>query len=464
MKRRLRVLLAISSVPPLDALYRGLYRLVARLAALVLRRRRGVSSLYLTRGVARGAITPGVSDIDFIVITRDESALPAVRSAGRALQRATAGLVEYYPNFAASRATVERRWRTTPAWQYRLHEGRRTWKLVAGEDLLATLAPLSPERLSTACYLELCRWWTVFARLLVEGAHERDRVLRNATCYKVTSELLLVDHFRRTGERRASRDEALAADGSPFAARLAGIAAGRFLADEPAIVEETSRFLFGFFTALWRSFATRPFLELRPGVAQELEAPSARGDAAADGPPRELASFEEFALRQWGADCRAVHWLGSAFWNDDARLLVVDGDAGRPPSAEQLAALVREHGRRWPAPSPQVDLVLRLGPIGFPLTPRIPRDLHRGLLTPATTPDVFLQLGGREVYWTDFTAWYLGDWRDNEQWLDAPEATRRRLESLAAAAAGGKIVYPRTPDTRDSARDRDRAADREVRA
>jgi hypothetical protein len=84
----------------------------------------------------------------------------------------------------------------------------------------------------------------------------------------------------------------------------------------------------------------------------------------------------------------------------------------------------------------------RTGGIAFPLAPRWPGDVLRVLLTPATVPDVFLQLGQEPVHWTDYTRWYLCDWRENERWESASPAKQRQLAALAAGAARGHVVYP----------------------
>src|SRR5208282_123610 len=85
---------------------------------------------------------------------------------------------------------------------------------------------------------------------------------------------------------------------------------------------------------------------------------------------------------------------------------------------------------------------LRVQQIAFPITPTVPRDYQRGLLTPATAPDVFLQLGEDNVYWTSHTKWYLTDWQRNRRWLDASPLKRSQLKMIARSAAAGHVMYP----------------------
>jgi hypothetical protein len=89
-------------------------------------------------------------------------------------------------------------------------------------------------------------------------------------------------------------------------------------------------------------------------------------------------------------------------------------------------------------------LFLKAGAVALPLKPEMPRDFHRGALTAATAPDVFLQLGEPQVFWTSHTAWYLTDWRRNRQWADACPLKQRQLEAIARGWASGHIVYPLT--------------------
>ena len=135
--------------------------------------------------------------------------------------------------------------------------------------------------------------------------------------------------------------------------------------------------------------------------------------------------------------------LRSAFRREHERLVVVE--AARAPAAREIAALVAAHERSWHDPRRRVEIVLRLGPLGFPLNPELPAALHRGLLVPATVPDVFLQLGEPEVPWSDYAAWYLGEWETNDQWTDATPGERRTLSRLAATARAGRIVYSPSP-------------------
>lgn len=435
-----------TSVGPVGALYRALYGLLARLAAARLGRRAGVEALYLTRGAAGGRIEPGISDLDFLVVTSRAGDLPAVRATGRRLARASGGLFDYYPRFAVDRDGFERRWRSAPLWQYRIDEGRASWRRLAGRDLLGSLPPLDDETRRAAAYSELCRWWILFARMATGSDFAGEPLMRNVTCYKAVSELRRVATVLAGGERPASRAAALAGDPSPLAAELRELARRRWRGGGAALVEATCRHLFDFFADLARDAERRPFFAIDVAVEQVLEdEPAAHEPELA----AHAAALLDFAGRRWRHGAGAAQVLRSAYRRDDERLLVIDADPERPPSAAETAALVAEHHRQWRRRAPSIELVVLLGEVGFPLTPRMPLALHRGLVTPATAPDVFLELGGTSPPWNSWTHWYLGEWRTNEQWEAPTAGERRRLERLNAAAADGRIVYPRPAATNE---------------
>ncbi len=445
LKRRIRQFVAWSAVPPLDAVYRVAYRLAARLAVFILGRQHGIAAIYMTRGCAKNDIVPGVSDIDLIVVTAASGEVKkAAQRTCRLLSRATGGVIEFYPNMVVSRAEMKRRWAAAPAWQHRYLQGRTNWKLMRGEDAVRQLPPLSEAQRKTACYLEINRWWVVFAhQLIATETYQRDTVMRNAACYKSYTELQNLLLALLTGEYRYSRAAALNGDGSPLARRMAGVAARRFARAEPGLAEATYEFLLDFYAQLWATFADQPFLAVWPGMRQQVDCPP--GEWALE--PREERIADELrhlAETRWRDHYRGSRLVKGASWNLEETLLVIDAaPESPPPLAElvELAALWRRLNGKQPS---CLFPVLRIGQAGFPVTPAIPRDLHRGILSPATAPDVFLQLGCSQVYWTDFTEWRLCAWETNEQWLDASPEKRRQLAAITDSAAQHDIIYPLT--------------------
>jgi predicted nucleotidyltransferase len=445
LKRRLRRFVVWSSRPPLTSVYQEMYRMMIRLAVLVLKRYQGIMSIYLCRGCAKNDITPGISDIDLaLVTTNDDKDRRSIQKACHALGRATGHLIEYYPKLVATRETLERRWYTTPCWQYRYHEGKATWKLLYGTDVLSSLPELTKTQRKSSCYAEMNRWWLMFVHLLLKPeGYRQDVLMRNVTCYKAVSELLNAQRALRTEEYQYSRAAGLESDDTPLAKKLAHIAEQRFMTADDQVMEETYHFLLTSFVELWEGFHKCPWLHIYHDVGQGVDCPKSELQLGEKG-ERHVEALHQHVETHWGPKCRGTNLVKSAFWNMEDLLLVIDVDRNLVPTVGDLADLVAVHCRIQGEQCPRIFLFLRIGSVAFPLTPEIPRDLHRGLLTPATMPDVFLQLGHTEVYWTDYTKWYLSGWRSNEQWPDAPAHKRLQLSVIARSAETGHITYPLT--------------------
>jgi hypothetical protein len=257
------------------------------------------------------------------------------------------------------------------------------------------------------------------------------------------SELIHVHQALLTGEHRFSRAAALANANSPLAAKVRKSFAHRFLTNDPNLVNETGSYLLSFFRDLWDQFREHPFFQISAGIPQAVDCCNAEineWDQACD----HAEALQRYLQSRWERKFREIHLLKSAFWNMEDFLLIVDGDDPELPSVEDFADLACVHQRLRQQISLPIFLFFRLGHVCFPITPVIPADLHRGLLTPATAPDVFLQLGQPEVYWSDHTHWYLCQWRTNEQWSHAPEFKQMQLDLIARGAENGTIVYPLT--------------------
>jgi hypothetical protein len=434
--RHLRPLVLRSARPPFDAAYRLAYRAVARAAGLRLGRVPGVIAVYLGRGCAKNQIVPGISDIDLIVVAGDDAAAEQARLVCRSLGRATLGLVEYYPAMVVTRAQMQYRWQNSPAWQYRYHEGRRTWRLLAGTDVRSDLGPLEEMQRRAACYQELVRWWVTFAATTLGPTAGEDPVLRNTICYKATTEMRNVLGQLHTGVAPPSREEALVGDDSALGERLRALRTDRFLGQHEDLPGLVLPHLVELLTGLWSASVERPFWEVSGKVRQTLASPD-EGAAAA----RICARLRGRLPR----GMRGVACVGSAFFGLDERLVIVDADPMELPGIRPLDGLVEDVARATAGEPGRYRPYLRVGGIALPLAPTLPRELHRGLLTPATTPDVFLRLGHEPVYWTRYAEWYLCDHRANEQWPDASPAKRAELDGIAAGAARGHVVYPNWP-------------------
>ena len=447
-KRRLRRLVVWTARGPLDALYRRLYAAAIAVAAAVLGRFRSVAAIYLIRGAAKDGVIPGISDIDLVVITADDSEIDRVRRRFRALGALTRRTIDYNYNFLHTRAAVHERWRTSPVWQAMYLEGRTSWRLLRGTDVLAELPPLGEMERRGACHAEMSHWWLLFARhVLTSTAALADPVMAGSMAYKAATEVANAWHALATGAHEPSRAAGLARLDAGLADRLRAAHARRFLTIDDALLDDVLAFLMDTFLRHWAAFPARPFCTVDAGVRQRVDCP--RSELAVG--PHEAARVEALCRRldtAWGAAYRGATVVKSAFFDLDDLLLVVDAEtgAGPRPSARAIAALGDLHGRGRRPDGPALHLFLRRGSVVFPITPHLPRDYHRGVLLPATVPDVFLQLGVDGACWTDFTRWYLSDPdADALRWpAPLPAAKRAQLAAIARSCAEGEVVYPLT--------------------
>jgi hypothetical protein len=445
LKQRLRRFIVWSSFPPFVSVYRGIYRLVIQLSLFVLRRYRGIISIYLCRGCAKNEIIPGISDIDFVLVTTNDSEeRRSIKNAFRAMGKSTFRLIDYYPSLVTSKETLEHRWRTSPAWQYRYLEGKTTWKLLYGTDVLSSLPKLNEAQLSSASYNEMFRWWLTFAhQLLGSKSCRQDIIMRNVVCYKTVSELLNSRRALERGEYLYVRAAGLTDSEDPLLKKLAAVAEKRFLPLDEGLMDETLHFLTSSFLDIWDRFKVRPFLHIHNNISQHVDYPKSEIHLGEQEKER-LAALYSHIEERLGRKCEGIHLVKSAFWDMEDHLIVIKCDRENAPNVRELADIAGFHKDLQQGKTSRFFLFFRLGPIAFPITPEMPKDMNRGLLTPATMPDVFIQMGDTEVYWTDYTKWYLADWQANEQWTEASPHKKLQLELISRSAERGSIIYPLT--------------------
>ena len=442
-KSRVRYFLAwSSSFGPLLAFYRWAYRAIIAFAVALFRRCDGIRALYLVRGCSKKEITPGVSDIDFIVIVNDDARQRRrAESVFSLLQTLTASLIPYHPAWVRTEEALDYMWRNMPLWRYRLQEGKSNWSLLLGRDVLASLPAINDMDRRTACFGEMNYWWVQFCDFILQNdKYRHDNLIRNSICYKAVAEVLNARHALISGEFCYSKEDALRREDSPLTRKLLATRADRRLESDKALEQQCYRFLIAAFSEVWDRFRDDPFLQVYPEVGQEVDTSGAEIEKEKSGKPfQEIAGF---LAAKWGPVCRGIHLLRSAFWQVEDLLLFVEVDPAALPTLEQLEELINVAKEAYSAYSIPVILFLRLPHLAFPLTPSAPRDFNRGVLTPATTPDVFLQLGEQDVYWSTYSNWYLVDWERNWQWLDASPQKRTQLNIIAQGAAAGHVRYP----------------------
>lgn len=221
MKRNIRYfiqkLIVILSFPPLTYLFQKIYSLSITVAVRLLKRRAGVAAIYLRRGVAKKEIVYGLSDIDLLVITDDQNEQQPQNWAKGEVMSAYNRLRHFIPLFGEadrelgvySISEFFQLYADNDSFKYRFNEGKYTWKLLFGKDLVKDLPELPDKELYLPATEELRIWWPL---LNTEFGSEcvYPQFQRKYLWYKAISEASKVYLFICHGERVHDREVALA--------------------------------------------------------------------------------------------------------------------------------------------------------------------------------------------------------------------------------------------------------------
>lgn len=120
--------------------YRALANSLAR--AFTIRFPGQIRSIYLRRSCAAGAFVPGLSDIDLIVVPKNTVPIETrvrILDFFRGLCK-TIPLLDRHEEVFCESQFIYRYWHN-PQFAFRVHEGRQSWVLLAGDDILSMLGP-----------------------------------------------------------------------------------------------------------------------------------------------------------------------------------------------------------------------------------------------------------------------------------------------------------------------------------
>ena len=200
---------------PFSYIYRKIYELSVACATFLLRRVNGVLAIYLRRGLAKGEVVHGLSDIDLAVIVKDDgvkgqSTKKRVREIYNRLSRliplfgsADKELAVYsYSEFLSL-------FNDYGFYKYRFNEGKHTWKLLFGEDLVKALPELEDTTLYLPATEELKTWWALLNGE-ISSASTPPLFQRKYLWYKAIAEASKIYIFVCHGENVGGREAALA--------------------------------------------------------------------------------------------------------------------------------------------------------------------------------------------------------------------------------------------------------------
>lgn len=408
VKLALRRGVVATSRTPLRHLYLAIYRAHASLAVRAARKLPGTRAVYITRSMATGAITIGVSDIDMVVIG-DWPEPEQIR-----LMRSLGTLTAISPLFDSglwqqvyTLDNFRDLWHTDYFFQSRFDEGRRQWKLVHGEDIIATLPPVPETRLGGGLYMETRSWWLhLIASVFGRGPTAQDPIFRNSIAYKAVTEIATIDRTLRTGTPTESRDASLrlSMQESPgdFLDRLQQSADRNHLSFRGDLQAESVQFLLPMLDRIHAQLATRASFE-------------SIGDFHVDAAPNEILRRPSAVTNAHDLVQRAKQWPSyqAAFLAPSAACFAMDN----------LLLLIQLKPGQWPTLAQMRDLCQRYQGLSIYLL--LPHgacqldfvnftEMWRVLIFPPSSPDLFtliqrpeFQIDGTPVFsakplWTRF--------------------------------------------------------------
>ncbi|MEP7362750.1 MAG: hypothetical protein ABI972_05800 [Acidobacteriota bacterium] len=196
---------------PLRWLYRAAYAAAQHAAVALLRRQPGVVAVYARRGMARGSIQPGISDIDMILI--GSQPLAANPAAYLAYQK----LAGYLPILDKNvlwlgAGFLQEEYERRATVRYALRDGPSSMKLLWGARAMARVQPQTNEDAGPAMIYGLVLCWRVTTRLLLDrDTTAEDPILATSVAARMAGELARAERRFLRGEAEVDRIEALAA-------------------------------------------------------------------------------------------------------------------------------------------------------------------------------------------------------------------------------------------------------------
>ena len=442
VKGWVRLFVVMSAIGPIAWVYRLLYTCLAKLAVADLKCRSGLIAVYLCRGLSKNKslVIPGISDIDFIVVVKNggEHAVVADRIL-RKWNALTFGVIEYYPAVVMTECEFERMWHTNLVRRFRFLEGQSTWTLMAGADVVNQLPELNELKKREAYYAELNYWWVRFVAMCFhDEAFLNERLLRNSICYKAVTEVSNLKNALQTGELVLQREDAFEREQGDLFERLKNQKESRCLTRDDDLVKDTLQFIMGAISDVWSAFSTQPFLTTHADIVQTTAATeSCQANKQVE------AMLEHFRLgfhRKFVEADLHVEVLQSLWWQSNELLVVVTLPAAFEIDAKIITDLI-EAAKVQTSRLPRCFLYLRMGDVLFPLTPELPKDFYRGVITAATIPDVILRLGGEAVFWTDWSACLISGPEVERLWPSLTHQKRNQLNQVSEMVATGSICY-----------------------
>ena len=478
LKLAIRRLVLATSFPPFLSVYKRVYELVAELAVRLFRQYPEVRSIYLRRGGAKGEIVPLVSDIDFALIVdpMSEGSLRDLHARYGRLARTTTLLdrsLEVY-----DQESLRRLYEKNAYFRFRFVEGKKTWKLLYGEDYLAELPQPPIESLYGGFVTEIKVWWMAFAwRFYHDRKYRAESLTRNSLCFKTVTEVLKMELALRQGFLTFDRAEALdralpglTGEDLALAHDLRSIWQRGFRSSDPSILERTHRFLLRYLNRLFGQLRTHPVARPRNGITQRLDDPW-DGSFLESKEAVHLRALVDWAVDRWGERLLGARVASGVYFNLDDILLFLEVDPTSPPTLEQTLGLNRFHLTLDSRLRKRVRVFLLAPNAGFQINVEEFKQSWQSILLPSANPEIFEMLGSSRAAllpgtreepapdaWTPLVEYFFVEEKELfYELLENPAIYKlneldflrvfwktAQLVVLNRAAARGQIVYPLT--------------------
>jgi hypothetical protein len=213
MRNFFQIIIIKTSFPPLTFLYKLLYVLSIKFAVFVFKKVKGVDTIYLRRGIAKNEIVYGLSDIDLSIIINDKE---NIESAKEKIVSIYARFSHCIPLFADvnrelgiySASEFLKLHGDNPFSKYRFNEGKYSWKLLFGKDIVKDLPELPDEALYLPATEELKTWWHLL-NFEFSSYISIPQFQRKYIWYKAIADMSKVYLFVCHGEKVHDREGAL---------------------------------------------------------------------------------------------------------------------------------------------------------------------------------------------------------------------------------------------------------------
>ncbi|MBV9404514.1 MAG: hypothetical protein JO211_04160, partial [Acidobacteriaceae bacterium] len=363
-------------------------------------------------------------------------------------------------------------------YQFRFDQGRTQWKLVYGEDVIATLPPVPKDRVTGGYYMDIRNWWDTFTRsALGDGPTSRDLIFRNSIAYKAAAEILNKWSALETGVTEHSRtkgiERALARASDPernYLSRLQRTLENRYLSYEGDILEDTFQFLLRRLECFHLKLAQAP--GFRPSLPMQIDAVPDELLLTAAARTR-AAEVVEHVSNEWRGYRGAFLVPSVSFFNLDDFMLLIDVDPAKLPSLKQLRTLCRIHAERSRQLPQRVALLLLLDQGAYQLETVSLLELWHLVICPSANPDVFSLMecpdfvldgeprpDGTRLTWTSFASALVAEEIgvrsaamssvNTDPSMSSLELLRNvwrhlQLEIIQRSAQQGHVLVPMTP-------------------